>query len=509
MRLLLLLLFSWNLSFAQVVQKAYQNGQVNDIRSTLDGGFILTGVMKTNSNDKCYLMKFDSAGQVSWLKTYSDLLEFYSYGVTVLEIPQDGYLCGGVMFHDTISNEEFTLSKCDNGGNLLWVREFGNPLDDDELSSMILIDGGILLAGHTTAMGPGGEDFLLIKTDSLGNNPQMKSFGNTFDERCVKIISHQNGFVAGGFGFTGSDNDLLLLYLDSALNIINTMQVNIPGNQRMYDLIEDASGDLWIAATNDSATNYPKALLLKINSSGTGLWCKELMDEYSIPYKLNISANGIHIAGAAMKNVLHENAFLMALDPSGNILHENYFGDSTGCLFRSFFVQNDTLQMAGSFTKSGALFPSVYINKYYPGDTTCNHYTRTSTLLDIFPNISSINWQGTDQSTPLISPVVLGIAANVYDTLLCDFNPSTGELTKIESFTMSPNPSEDIVTIIVPAEFGEACVTVYNSSGVLVLNSNCINGKNVLSISDLFPGIYTVQLLNKSSKISQQLIIQR
>ncbi len=511
MRLLLLLplLFFGNFSSAQVVQKAYQNGQVNDIQLTQDGGVVLTGVMKTNSNDKCYLMKFDSAGQVSWLNSYADLLEFYSYGVKVIEVPQDGYLCGGVMFHDTISNEEFTLLKCDNAGNLLWVREFGNPFDDDELTSMILFNGSILLAGHTTAMGPGGEDFLLIKTDSLGNNPQMKSFGNTYDERCAKIITYQNGFVAGGFGFTGSDNDLFLLYLDSALNILNTLQINIPGNQRMYDLIEGASGDLLIAATNDSALNYPKALILKINSSGSGIWCKEINEEYSIPYKLQLSSNGIRIAGASMKNVFRENAFLMELDHSGNILNENYFGDSTGCLFKSFFVQNDTMQLAGNYTKSGALFPSVYLNKYYPGDTTCNHFTRTSTLSDIFPNISSVNWQGIDQSTPLISPVVLGIAANGNDTLLCDLNPSTGELQKVKSFTMLPNPADNVVTIIVPDEFVKAGLTIYNSSGVSVLNGSCVIGKNILSINDLIPGIYMVELLNKSTRISQRLLIQR
>ena len=74
---------------------------------------------------------------------------------------------------------------------------------------------------------------------------------------------------------------------------------------------------------------------------------------------------------------------------------------------------------------------------------------------------------------------------------------------------MLPNPADDVVTIIVPDEFGEAGVRIYNSSGVTVLNSHCEKGKNTLSINDLLPGIYMVELMNKSTRISQRLLIQR
>jgi hypothetical protein len=474
-----------------------------------DGGFIITGMVKTNSNDKCYLMKFDSSGQVNWLKTYSDLIEFYSYGVRVINVPGEGYLCGGVMFHDTISNEEFTLLKCDLAGNLLWSKEFGNPFDDDELSSMLLLYDGILLAGHTTAFGPGGEDFFVVKTDSSGNLRWMKSYGTGADERCVKVLPYQHGFVAGGYGYSPGNEDMFLLFLDSAGGINNSVKIDIPGVQRMYDLAVSTAGDLLLAATHEAVTGSPKALFLQLNSGGSVTWCKEITGDNSVPNRVEYTPGGFVAAGATWKHAHRENAFVISMDPACNIVSENYFGDSTGWIFNSVIPFGDTLQLAGTYLKPGALFPSIYLNRYLPGDTTCNHFTQNSTLQDIPANITPVTWQSASPATPGINPVVLGMNFAWNDSVVCDFNPSARALPAGVSFLMNPNPAGEIVALRLPDEMQEASVTLVSPSGDTVLHYRVDSKTSYLPTGNLAPGLYTVILRDKSFSLSQRLIIQR
>lgn len=508
--LLLILFFTITFCSARVNQKVYQNGIVNDIAPTPDGGYILTGELYTNSNNKCFVMKLDSSGNPDFSNSYSDLLEFYSYGKKTISIPGSGYIFTGVMFHDTISNEEITLSKCDNSGTLLWTKEYGNPFDDDEVGSILLTNDGILLGGHSTGLGPGGEDFYLLKTDSSGNLQWSNVFGSARDERGIVLLPYQNGFVFGGYGkeLTGNNNDLFLAFLDSAANFNYAVAFELTGNQVLKDIAVDLSGNIIIAATTETTFNSPHALFIKLSSGGNIVWSKVLQNDYSIPHKISVVPGGCIAVGETRTQLNHENSFIIEMDDNGLISGENYFGDSTGLKLKSFFIKNDSLYLAGEYKKYGQQYSSVYINKYVRNDTTCNHYTRSSTFLDVFPSISIHNWQTVIPATVEINSVVLGLNVPWNDSIVCDYNISTGELYRDNSFIISPNPSHSNTVLILPFENKEVIVSVINVEGRVVNQFNTREGKILLSTEDLPVGVYTVQIISKEITISKRLIIQ-
>lgn len=508
--LIVVLLFSLTFASARVNQKVYQNGNVNNIVPTPEGGFVLTGFIYTNSNNKCFVMKFDSSGNPDFSKSYSDLLEFYSYGIKTIPIPGSGYLFTGVMFHDTISNEEITLSKSDLSGNLLWTKNYGNPFDDDEVGSMIMTNNGILLAGHSTSFGPGGEDFFLIKTDSSGNLQWSKTFGTARDERGIAFLPYQNGFVFGGYGkeTTGNNNDLFLVFLDSAANIINAVQFVLSGNQQLMDIDVDPSGNVLIAATTEATINYPHALFIKLSAGGNILWSKTLLNDYSIPHKISVVPGGCIAAGETRTQLNHENSFIIEMDDNGMVTGENYFGDSTGLIIKSFFISNDSLFLAGEYKRPGQQHPSVYVNKYIRNDTTCNHYSRNSTFQNVTPAVYIDNWQAASPATVETNAVVLGLNANWNDSIICDYNISTNEFDQDYSFFLIPNPSNSNAILTLPFENKEVTISIINAEGSIVDRFITRENTVLLSIGDLPAGVYSVQVIFKELTLSKRLIIQ-
>lgn len=88
---------------------------------------------------------------------------------------------------------------------------------------------------------------------------------------------------------------------------------------------------------------------------------------------------------------------------------------------------------------------------------------------------------------------------------------STKEITKLPSFSISPNPSSNFVNITYPSVF-KGRVLIYNTEGYLVAKFNCNNDSIILDISDLPSGFYTIRSMENDSSIeykSQKLLIAR
>src|SRR5665213_4160459 len=61
-------------------------------------------------------------------------------------------------------------------------QSFGGSSDDVGSAVILLPDKGFMIAGVTKSYGSGGEDILLIRTDSLGKKIWSKTFGGNADD---------------------------------------------------------------------------------------------------------------------------------------------------------------------------------------------------------------------------------------------------------------------------------------------------------------------------------------
>ncbi len=79
-------------------------------------------------------------------------------------------------------------------------------------------DGGFIVAATTSSFGAGGQDIYLIKTDENGDTLWTKTFGGTGNDRASKIVqTNDNGYAIFGTtnSFGNNGDDFLLLKVDS------------------------------------------------------------------------------------------------------------------------------------------------------------------------------------------------------------------------------------------------------------------------------------------------------
>ena len=162
------------------------------VSPTQDGGYLAVGVTSSygEGQEDVYLVKTDSAGEVQWTKTYggpeNDL------GWSVRETP-DGYVIAG--FTQSFGNGEFDfyLIKTDLDGEIKWSETYGGEGNDRCWALALTNDGGFVLAGETTSMGAGKEDFCLVKADSLGVFQWSKTYGGKKGDRCFSVLQADDG----------------------------------------------------------------------------------------------------------------------------------------------------------------------------------------------------------------------------------------------------------------------------------------------------------------------------
>ena len=493
----------------QASQHVYGRGSGNKIIGAPDGGFFVTGEMYANTNGRSFVMKFDSAATLTGLKTYRNLLEFYSYGNDITEIPGEGFLLTGLMFHDTISNDEISLTKCDYNGNQIWSKTFGNPLQNDEAKSTVITSNGYLLGAYTSGYGPGGEDFLLIKTDTSGNIVWSKNYGTARNEHGLFVLPYQNGYVFGGNCETASgETDISLLYLDSAGSIINNLQIIAPADQELFSMDISGDGGIILAASTGNGQINIQSVFIKITSTGNIAWSNTLTDNYSRPQWIHDYVDGIIATGTIYTQTQKENSFIIRIDSFGNITGQDFFGDSSGCQIKSSIRSGDTLINTGCFIKPGNQDASIYLNKYMTNDSACNHFISNFTLHPFIISLGNPVWQ-TDQ--PLISKtdaVVVVTDAFTTDSTLCDFNPYTNEFFFNKNISVSPNPANDRFIITFGEINTEMLISIFDMNGKFIRKEKTFNKETRIDTSELSAGVYSIEIKNDRNRTIKKLVKQ-
>ena len=90
--------------------------------------------------------------------------------------------------------------------NIVFVKTFGGPADDEGYSVQQTLDGGYIITGYTESKGKGGRDVYLIKTDAKGDT--VKTNGNIVFEETFGGTANDVGYSVqqtqdGGYIITG------------------------------------------------------------------------------------------------------------------------------------------------------------------------------------------------------------------------------------------------------------------------------------------------------------------
>lgn len=185
------------------------NDDAWSIKETIDGGFALAGwtaSLGAGIGD-FWLIKTDQYGNALWNKTYGG--GFFEAANCVQQTTDDGYALLGTTYSFGDGGADFWLVKTDAAGNEQWNKTYGGTADDFGFS-LVETEGGYALVGSTSSFGEGVYDFLMVKTDQLGDILWNKTYGGTgYDEAWSIIQTSNGGYALAGwtdsFGYGSSD----------------------------------------------------------------------------------------------------------------------------------------------------------------------------------------------------------------------------------------------------------------------------------------------------------------
>ena len=294
------------------------------IQQTTDEGFILCGWSISNiSGDKTensqgvddyWIVKLDAVGNIEWQNTIGGSgLERYP---SIQQTSDEGYILGGWsdsdMSGDKTENsqggQDYWVVKLDSIGNIQWQNTIGGSSDDILYSIKQTLDEGYILGGwsRSDSMGDktensqGDHDYWVIKLDALGNIQWQNTIGgSTVDYLLSAYETPDNGYVLGGY---------------SASNISGDKTENSLGNM--------GTMDYWI---------------VKLDSLGTIQWQNTIGgNSQDVLFTLNLASDGGYVlAGYSSSNISGDKAencygvedyWVVKIDPLGNIQWQKTLG---------------------------------------------------------------------------------------------------------------------------------------------------------------------------------------
>jgi hypothetical protein len=371
------------------------------LRLTPDGGCIIGGVTNSsftpagNGHDQ-YLVKTDSLGTVVWAK---------SYGTPAIEVVNDVYCCsgGGYIFggYSSVSGGGNPLDgnyvvRVNQDGDTLWSRIFNfREKGGDCYALLEADDGNYIIANYTPAGLPDGFLASLIKLDQNGDTIWVKSYDGPGDEWIYGIDkTGDGGYILSGYTTTNSagGEDFLLLKTDSAGDMEWAKAYGGPQNEDAYghSVVHTFDGGFVVAGeTKSYGAGNSDVLLIKTNSSGTVQWSKTyggIADDIGHAV-VQTSDSGYVIAGwtkswGAGVFSAKDNVYLIRTDPGGDTLWTRVFGGTgSGTMGDMGYDVKETLDgylVCGRTASFGSANDIYLIKTDLNGNSPCNmFYTDT------------------------------------------------------------------------------------------------------------------------------------
>jgi hypothetical protein len=115
----------------------------------------------------------------------------------------DGYVLAGHTSSMGAGEQDMLLLKTDIDGDLIWVRTYGDTSAERAYALQQTSDGGFIISGMTASMGAGFYDFYLVKTNSSGDTSWTRTFGGTHQEQAYDVKqTADGGYALVGYSYS-------------------------------------------------------------------------------------------------------------------------------------------------------------------------------------------------------------------------------------------------------------------------------------------------------------------
>jgi parallel beta-helix repeat protein len=260
----------WNQTYGD--ENLYETAY--DLVETSDGGYALAGEVDpliASPEPDCWLVKTDEFGNMEWNQTFGE--DNDETARSLIQTSDGGYALAGEQVGTNSSTSRILshslLIKTDPSGNMEWNQTYGTGYSNDNSRSLLeRPEGGYVLPiMMDSAVPERNDEFSIIKTDELGNIEWSK----TYREPYMSEINSLTRTSDGGYIATGRKSHFLFLKIDAQGTIEWT---RVYGGRRMdigASVVETSDGGFAAVGSTASYTahsDFASILFIKTNGQG-------------------------------------------------------------------------------------------------------------------------------------------------------------------------------------------------------------------------------------------------
>jgi len=263
-------------------------------------------------NTSYFVLPNISFGQASltpqWNKSFGGSGDDELFGF--LQTTDKGYILGGTSYsgisgdktQPSQGNGDFWIVKTDSLANKQWDRRFGGTDNDYFFSFQQTKDGGYILGGASvsgaggdrTLPSRGGNDYWIVKIDSLGNKQWDRRYGGSDEDWLFAVRQTKDGgYILGGSSLSGAGGDksqgsrggwdYWIVKIDALGNRLWDRRFGGSSDDFFYDLQLTTDGGYILGGTSYSDAGGDKSQnsrgiddfwIVKIDSLGSKQWDK-------------------------------------------------------------------------------------------------------------------------------------------------------------------------------------------------------------------------------------------
>ena len=424
-----------------------------------------------------YLVKTDSLGNLLWKKQYDFAVNKSDFFTGVVELPDSNYLLLGITTNTITNDDDAFLCKLDTAGNVLWLKKYMYPDDDEAMDFKLTPDGKVIILGYTFS-GTSALNVLFIKTDLNGNLLWRKVLGaNNFrhDEyHTIDVIKNNSEYIISGQkGYCNSGNcyfDFSVMLTDTAGNELWQKQY---GDSLVDDIGKGGAPTLDKGYVMCGQYNN-EGVIIKLDSLGNWQWFKgyNLDSGNTIVQVKQLPDSGyVMITSSSDFCSMSYTGFLIRTDKNGNEIWKRAYPGVSGNAGNEFYGFNTTADkgfiITGKFNHIGQPYQNTWLVK-----------------------TDSVGKDGAGSC--LVTGLVSSSEADSYQ----DEN----------HFKIFPNPVNDILNITTTLNVAYVNIKITNMLGEVVLSESL--NKQVLNIKCLVQGIYFLSVYDKEKLLGTKKLVK-
>lgn len=288
------------------------NDYGKSVQLTPDGGYVIVGdFQQANATSDIYMLKINETGSIVFEHTFSNnLSDSNEFGNEIKLTLDGGYIIVGTTSNpDGVKNGpfDFYLVKTDSNGNLQWQRTRGFENSAESGNSVIQIDDQnyIVIGTASNARendGQMGKTIFAYKINANGDNIGNRFYGGVGDDIGNQICKTSLGFAIIGtsssiLGNAGGGQDIIVIQLDQNLNqfALNTYGGTNDDQGVAISQLSDG-GFVMVGATNSFSNGSLNSDVLLLKTDITG----EILPDWRLNPR-TFGGEGIDVGNAVIK----------------------------------------------------------------------------------------------------------------------------------------------------------------------------------------------------------------